>query len=418
MRKAIRLVSILVALVALGFGGRQVFLKVQAQRKSGGKPPREAVPVPVEVAQVQRGRIRDLRVFSGTLEPQTRVVVSSKISGRVERLLLDMADSVQRGQLVAELDDDAFVQALTQAEADLAVARANQGRAESELVIATRELQRVQALSEGGMESEAQLDVARSEHLTRQAGVKVASAQTARAQSSVETARIKLAETKVRATWSGSSQASWVVSERWVQQGDTVSANTPLVAIVELDPITAVLYVTERDYRLLVANQEVKLTTEAYPGETFAGRVTRISPVFRQTSRQARVEIEVENSQRRLKPGMFVRSEVVLREVAEATLVPEAALLKRAGELGLFVLDPSGRRATWHLVTRGISEGGRVQVTGKGVQGRVVTLGQRLIDEGSELTIPTRGGQAPPSLSPASPDPAATAPLSSTGETQ
>lgn len=395
MRQVIRRALILVALLALGLGGRQVFLKVQAQRQAKQKGARPAGPVPVEVADVQRGRLRDLRVFSGTLEPKTRVVIATKVSGRVERLRLDMSDPVERNQLVAEIEDDEFVQALAQAEADLSVARANQARAESALVIAKRELERVQALSQRGMESEAQLDVARAEFAASGAAVKVAVAQTQRAESSVETARIRLDYTKIRATWSGTSKAPWVVSERLVQQGDTVSDNAPIVVIVELDPITAVLFVTERDYRLLTQDQEVKLTTEAFPGERFVGRVKRISPVFRQSSRQARVEIEVQNPEQRLKPGMFVRSQVVLRESPETTIVPEAALLKRGGEVGVFVVDPSGTKATWKTVQLGIREGERVEVFGEGIKGRVVTLGQQLIDDDSKLTIPGRAEAAP-----------------------
>ncbi|NIR30343.1 MAG: HlyD family efflux transporter periplasmic adaptor subunit, partial [Gammaproteobacteria bacterium] len=70
---------------------------------------------------------------------------------------------------------------------------------------------------------------------------------------------------------------------------------------VELDPITAVFYVTERDYARLKPGQEAALSTDAYPGESFSGRIVRIAPVFRESTRQARVELRVANPDLRLK---------------------------------------------------------------------------------------------------------------------
>ena len=102
-----------------------------------------------------------------------------------------------------------------------------------------------------------------------------------RAEASLETANIRLGYTRITAGWSGGDDQR-VVAERYVDEGETVSANTPLLRIVELDPITGVIFVTERDYARLQPGQEVLLlTTDAYPGEDFQGRIERIAPVFR-----------------------------------------------------------------------------------------------------------------------------------------
>jgi multidrug efflux pump subunit AcrA (membrane-fusion protein) len=78
--------------------------------------------VPVEVAQIQRGPIALQRTFSGELEALAEFVVAPKVSGRVERVMVKIADTVQRGQVVAELDNDEYIQAVAQARADLEVA--------------------------------------------------------------------------------------------------------------------------------------------------------------------------------------------------------------------------------------------------------------------------------------------------------
>ena len=348
---------------------------------------RDTPPAPVEVAPIEQGTIVFNRTFSGTLEATAAFQVSPKISGRVERMAVDLADAVERGQTVVELDDQEYVQAVSQAEADQAVARANLAEAQSALEIANRELGRIETLRTRGVASESQYDVAMTAQLAAQARLEVARAQLQRSGSSLESARIRLDYTKVNAEWSGGSDRR-VVAERFVDVGDTVSANTPLLSIVELSPITGAIFVTERDYARIAENQAATLSTDAFPGETFEARVARISPVFRQESRQARVELAVDNPGEHLKPGMFIRVTIELAREEEATLVPEAALTSRSDTDGVFVLSADGGSVVWRPVTAGLREGDRVQISGEGLQGHVVTLGQQLLDDGSPVTIP------------------------------
>jgi RND family efflux transporter MFP subunit len=181
-----------------------------------------------------------------------------------------------------------------------------------------------------------------------------------------------------------------VVAERFVEEGETVSANEPLFRIVELDPITAAISVAERDYALLADGKPAELRTDAFPGRTFEAHIARIAPVFRETTRQARVELTVENPDLLLKPGMFVRASVVLEQVADATLVPEAALTVRDGHEGLFVVAEDGSRVQWRPVQVGIRDEQQAQIIdGEGLAGRqVVTLGQQLLDDGSAVLVP------------------------------
>ena len=173
-----------------------------------------------------------------------------------------------------------------------------------------------------------------------------------------------------------------------MDEGQTVAANAPLLLIVELNPIVGVVFVTERDYAHLNAGQQVALTTDAYPGESFTGRIDRIAPVFRKSTRQARIEMIIDNPQHRLKPGMFIRANVVLFQLPEATIVPEQALTIRNDRDGVFIVSEDGRSVGWREVNVGIREGNRVQVDGEGLSGRVVTLGQQLVKQGSPITIP------------------------------
>lgn len=382
---------VVLVVVAVGFAWT-AFSRMQeeagSKTRSGG-----ASPAPVEVAPIERGPIVLRRTFSGTLEALAEFVVAPKVSGRIEGLAVDLADTVRRGQVVAELDDDEHLQAVAQARADLAVAKANLAEAESGLDIALRELQRIETLLERGVASESQRDTAKINQLAKQAQLDVAEAQLTRAESSLETANIRLRYTKITADWSGGDDRR-VVAERYVDEGQTVSANAPLLLIVELDPLTGVIFVTEKDYARLRVGQTASLMTDAYPGEPFEGRIARIAPVFREATRQARVEMTIENAKRRLKPGMFVRATIVLDRVPETTIVPEQALTTRGDRTGVFVVNEADRTVAWREVTVGIREEGRVQVEGEGLSGRVVTLGQQLVDDGSRVTIPAEQGEA------------------------
>jgi RND family efflux transporter MFP subunit len=382
-KKVILAALLIVAVAGLGW---LIFSHLQ-DRSSSSKHSKALLPVPVEVALIEQGPISLQRTFSGELEALAEFVVAPKVSGRVERVLVNIADTVQRNQVVAELDNAEYIQAVAQAQADLEVATATLSEAKSILEIANREFKRTESLFKRGIASDSDFDASRQDLLAKQAQLKVAAAQVTKAESSLETANIRLGYTKVTTGWTG-GQDLRVVAERYVDEGQTVAANAPLLMIVELNPIVGVVFVTEKDYAQLKSGQSVSLTTDAYPDEKFTGRIDRIAPVFRKSTRQARIEMIIDNPQHRLKPGMFSRISVALAQFTEATIVPEQALTIRDDKSGVFIVSEDGKSVNWREIRVGIREGNRVQVAGEGLSGRVVTLGQQLVDDGSQITIP------------------------------
>ena len=363
---------------------QQLALSQKKEKRSGPQG-----PLPVEVALIEQGAITLKRSFSGALEPLADFVVAPKVSGRIEKLLVNISDTVQQGQVVGELDNAEYVQAVTQANADLVVAKANLAMAKSALEIGNREFARTKKLLKQGIASDSEFDALKADLLAKEAQLQVSQAQLTKAASSLETARIRLGYTRITASWTGGGGGDdRLVAERYYDEGQTVAANQPLLLIVELDPILGVVYVAEKDYAHLRPGQTVSLTTDAYLDASFFGRIDRIAPIFQKNTRQARVEMIIENPGHRLKPGMFVRAEVALKRVLETTIVPEQALTNRDGENGVFVVSKDGKSVTWHAVKVGIREKGRVQVEGEGLSGWVVTLGQQLLKNGSAITIP------------------------------
>ncbi len=359
----------------------------------------ERGPAAVSVAAVETGPIVERRQYNGSLEAGARFVVSPKVAGRIERLAVDLGDEVRPGQTLVELDDAEFEQAVAAAQAEKAVADARLREARSAGTIADRSLERLTTLRKRGVASETQFDQASAEQLAAAAGVEVARAQARQAQAALEAARIRLGYTRIVARWpgigpgedeerAGDPEDVRTVARRMVDAGETVGAGAALLSIVDLDPLVAVVHATERDYGRLRVEQPVELTTDAWPDRRFEGHVRRIAPAFDEGSRQARVEIAVPNPDGALRPGMFARVRVALRRVDDAVIVPVEALTVRDGDDGVFVVDGDPLTARWRPVRVGIKAEDRVQVIGEGVAGRVVTLGQQLIDDGAPVVVP------------------------------
>lgn len=387
------LIAAMAAAAALGW---MIFDRLHTpSRTAEGRGPLAGTPV--EVVGIMRGSMEWRKSFSGTVESPSKLVVAPKIGGRIIKLNVELGDPVTRGQVVAQLDDDEYVQAVHLARAELEVAKANLAEARSALEIAARKLKRMEQLRERNVASASEFDTAQAEHLGKLAQVDVSKAQVAKAEASLETARIRLGYAQVAANWAD-QDGHRAVGDRYVDPGETVSANDPLISVVQLDPIKAVIFVTEKDYVFLKPRQPAWLATDAFPGERFEARIDRISPVFLETSRQAKVELSIHNPRHRLKPGMFVRATVVLQHVEDAVIVPQQAITQRNDRDGVFVVVPDGRSVTWREVSVGIREGDRIQVTGEGLSGRVVTLGQQLVEDGSPITIPDDKDKGLPAL--------------------
>ncbi|OPZ80337.1 MAG: HlyD family secretion protein [bacterium ADurb.Bin431] len=109
----------------------------------------------------------------------------------------------------------------------------------------------------------------------------------------------------------------------------------------------------------------------------------------------AKMEVEVENVERLLKPGMFARAMVTLRSSARAQTVPSKAIVNREGASGLFLVSADKKSARYVPVEIGIVSGERTEILSPRLEGRVITLGQHLLQEGSLIILPGAGNGAP-----------------------
>lgn len=373
------------ALLLAGLVGVAVLWRFEALETEAPAPARgERAAVAVETAPVGRRDMRDLARFSGTLEPRVQLAVAARVGGLLEQLSVDIGDSVSRGQVVARIDDEEARQLLAQARAELAVAEAQLSEAQAALTEAQRGLERTERLSRQGAASASQLDAARTQAESQSARVALGRAQIEQREASVRAAEIRLSYTLVQANWEGEDETR-VVASRYTDQGTLVSANQHLLTLVSRDPVLAVVFATERVYGRLSIGQSALVTTAARPGQSFEGVIRRIAPVFDASSRQARIEIELPNPDGLLTPGAFARAEVVIDRHGGATVVPTDAIVERDGRTGVFRIDDD--QARFIPVRTGIEEAGWVQIVEPDLAGEVVTLGQHLLGEDSEVRV-------------------------------
>lgn len=398
-----KLIGFLILAILIGLLGWQIYQKVQTARGGGpssgpggrpGGPGRGNAAVAVEVAEVQQRSIRDIGNFTGSLLPKSQFILTPKVSGRLKQLLVDVGDRVERGQLIAVLEDDVFRQELDKARAELDVARANYAESLSALAVALREFERAQTLSRDSILSQSGLDSAQAKYDAALARQRVSEAQIASRESSVKTAKVRLADTKIHASWE-SGEHSRVVGERFVDEGAILKANEAIVSILDISSITCVINVIERDYFKIQHQQKVTLTTDAIPGREFQGTVARIAPLLQEKSRQARVELDVPNPDEILKPGMFVRVRIEFRQIQDATIVPAAALVMRHEVQGVFRTDLEKMTAHFVPVTVGVVTQEFAQILEPAISGSVVTLGQYLLEDGTGIMLPEKQESKP-----------------------
>lgn len=389
VKKIVWLIAALLVVLLLWRVGTAVF-------KKGNNNRMRQAAVAVVVSPVEKGLIRDLGQFSGTLIPRSQFAVAPKVSGKLKKLYVNIGDRVTRGQVVAQLDDEEYRQQVLQAEADLKVARANFEEARSALELARKDFERAQTLHQRGIYSDSQLDTARAQYSSRESAYKVSEAQVANREAALETSRVRLSYTRIIATWESGAEVRYV-GERFVDEGALLSVNTPIISIVELQPITAVIFATDKEYFRIQVGQQVEVSSTVFPERKFYGRVVRVAPMLKETSRQARVEIDIPNEDGTLKPGMFINAEIEFARRDNASLVPFGAVVTRNDRSGVFLADLENKKATFQPVKLGIVEGEKAEILEPaGLQGYVVTLGQHLLQDGMSIILPepARSGEA------------------------
>jgi RND family efflux transporter MFP subunit len=358
----------------------------------------------VAVALVRRDSVRRAVDVVGTLTAVDQVTVSSETDGTVRAILADLGDRVQAGQVIVRLDNERQQYSYQQQQASLARTLAQYGaadpqhlpqpeatpdvqRASAELAQASRAFDRASELSKRQLLSQQALDDAQAELQAKRAGYEVAlqnarnlAASIQASEAATKLSNRQLRDTEIRAPFDG------YVERRLINLGELVKAQMPVMAIVRIEPLKVTAEIPERMAPWIDSGRPVDLHVDAYPGRTFSGKVTRISPAVNTGTRAFPFEAVVPNREGALKPGTFARVHVESAKVDEVLTLPFAALQYRYGVNRVFVV--SGDRLEMRELQVGERLGERIEVI-SGVQSgeRVVVKDVETLNGGELVAV-------------------------------
>src|SRR5713226_8487726 len=290
--------------------------------------------------KVDRGDIRDVVEATGTINAVTTVQVGSQVSGTISHLAADFNSRVKKGQVIAQIDPSLFEGTLLQAKADLSNAQANlsASKANAEKAKATAvqtkaDYERTQGLTREGVMSQQQLDLAKANAESAQAAVSAAEAQVIQAGAQVKQkeAAVTVAQTNLNYTTIHAPIDGTVIA-RNVDVGQTVAASlqAPTLFTIAQDLTKMQVYAStdESDVGMIRPGQTVTFKVDAYPKDTFTGRVSqvRMNATTVQNVVTYNTVIDFDNPDLKLFPGMTAYITIPVASATNVLRVPNGAL--------------------------------------------------------------------------------------------
>ncbi len=290
--------------------------------------------------KADRGDIHNVVEATGTINAVTTVQVGSQVSGTISHLYVDFNSRVKKGQVIAQIDPPLFEGALLQAKADLANAQANLQAAQANVqkdraaVVQTKaDYERTSGLAKEGVMSQQQLDLAKANADTADAALGASQAQVtqAAAQAKQKQAAVTVAETNLNYTTIHAPIDGTVIA-RNVDVGQTVAASlqAPTLFTIAQDLTKMQVYAStdESDVGMIRTGQIVSFKVDAFPKDTFSGRVSqiRMNATTVQNVVTYNTVIDFDNPETKLFPGMTAYITIPVATAKNVLRVPNGAL--------------------------------------------------------------------------------------------
>jgi RND family efflux transporter MFP subunit len=439
--------------IATTLGGIQILSQVNSTAQESPAPA-ETAPTATEaqatqtvsVATVEARTIARTFNATGTVHAYDMLPILPQATGlQIQEVLVDEGDYVERGQVLAILDDAVLQSEIDRAQAQVeaqqamlgerqaaiaqaeaAVQQAIAARAEADLAQAEREGDRYQTLADEGAVSQQELEVRRTAAQNAREAVRVAEANlrsaeakiaSARAQVESARARLKSADANVsiasaqvesaRATASSATAsvrndrarveqvktqidqtvvrapADGIIAERIARVGDVTSGSQKLFSIVNRGELELHLDIPETQLPQVKIGSAVKVTSDADPRVQLRGTVREIAPLVNADSRQATVKVSLPASDL-LRPGMFLRGAIATGTI-QALSVPAKAVLPQSDKRAIvYLLDPDETVSAQTVEVGELVDGSKLNVNEAQVEIKSgLGLGDRVVVEGA-----------------------------------
>jgi len=312
----------------------------------------ENTGIPVEVGFVSRGDISAVFSTTANLEAEEEATVVAKVSGIIKNIYVEEGDYVKKEQALAKLDDEQLIFKRNEVRANLSKLK--------------NEFERNEKLFKQNLISEDAFDKIRFEYESLKA--------------SLDLAQLELNYATIRAPISG------VVSERLIKVGNMINQNEPTFRITQFNSLNAILHIPERQMGKLRKNQRVNLVVDALSDEIFSGYVERISPIVDANSGTIKVTVRMKDPERRLKPGMFGRVNIIYEVHTETLLIPKEAVITE--DQASFVYVVRDTIVMRQPVELGFTNETHLEIiNGLAPGDTVVTIGQATLKDSAKVQI-------------------------------
>jgi len=381
-----RIVGLAVLAILVVFVGWRIWAAYQKKAATQSRSTTAARVVSVSVTEARSGVVQEEILVTGALKPKEQVDVTAKATGRVEKMYFQVGDSLKKGDLIAELEDDELQQQVNRAVAAQGVVRASLAQRQAELSNAKAELDRAKQLFNEGLVPRQEFESKQTQYEVVQAQVRLARAQEEQAKAELNELQIRLEQSKIHAPMAGH------VARRYVDVGALVNASTPIIQLVNVAVLVTMANVPEREVRKLQVGNRATIQVDAFGDRKFEGRVARIGPVLDPATRSATVEVEIPNRDGGLKAEMFARVMLDLASTRPAVLIPREALVYRGQQPGVYVLE--SKRPVFRTIETGLTQGEDVEVlTNLRLGTSIVAHGASMLTEGDQIRIVSRDGK-------------------------
>jgi len=364
---------------------------------------RETSAKPVKIEAVRQETVKRVVELVGTLAAVDQVTISSEADGKVSRILADLGDRVTAGQTLIQVDREKQQYNFDQQKATLERALAQLGapdpqhlpaieqtpdvqKAAADLAQAKQAFDRAAELFKRTLVPQQTLDDAGTALQSKQASydLSLQNSKNLRASIQASEASMKLADrqlrdTEIRAPFDG------IVEKRLVNLGELVKTQMPVMAVVRVDPLKVIAEIPEKMAPWIKDGQPVQLHVDAYPDQTFIGKVSRISPAVNTATRAFPFEALVPNPDAMLKPGTFARVHIESGKIDNVLTLPFTAMQYRYGVNRVFVVN--GDKLAMRELTVGDRLGERIEIlTGVKAGEQVVATDVDKLVDGARVT--------------------------------
>jgi len=311
--------------------------------------------IPITVTQSEKEKYIPVLDYSGTAKANKEANLGTSIPGRVEKIYFNEGDKVQKGELIAELSSELYLQALVEKQT------------------LEKDFKRIARLKEKGSVTQQDFDHIKAKY-----------------EASKAKTQLMKKNTEIRAPFRGT------IIDYLVKEGENFlfspslkvgySMTSGVVKLMQLDKIRVEIDVNEKDIPGINVGQKARVIFDAYPQKNYSGEVTQIAPVLSTLTRTAKVEVTIPNEELLVKPGMYAKVNLVMPE-KEAVFVPLEAIYRQPGTGNDYVFQVKNNKAHRIKIQRIDNLNDKVAVKGIGPEITIAVAGKNKLSEGSMVKI-------------------------------